>query len=77
MGRRGTAAWDSCIAISSGFLFALAENGGRGGAHEPVLHALPVRVFFFAIGGMALLFVLTWWLDTYYVPMLHHGCCRP
>jgi hypothetical protein len=26
---------------------------------------------------LALLFALSWWLETYYVPMLRHGCCRP
>ena len=67
----------ACICFTSGFLFALPELGVRGGAHEPVLRTLPVRVFFFAVGGMAVLFALTWWLDTYYVPLLRHGCCRP
>jgi hypothetical protein len=65
-----------CICFTSGFLFAIPEIGGSG-AHEPILRTLPVRVFFCAVSGMAVLFALTWWLDTYYVPLLRHGCCRP
>ena len=67
----------ACICFTSGFIFALPEYGGRAGPHEPILRTLPVRVFFCAVGGMAVLFLLTWWLDTYYVPLLNHGCCRP
>jgi hypothetical protein len=27
---------------------------------------------------LTLVFALSWWLDTYYVPLiLNHGCCRP
>jgi hypothetical protein len=69
-----------CICFTSGFLFALPDHGhfgNRGGPYEPVLRTLPVRMFFCAVGGMTVLFLLTWWLDTYYMPLLHHGCCRP
>ena len=70
----------ACICLSSGLLYSLPEPH-QAGAHslpkEPLLSTLPVRMFFYAIGGMAMLFLLSWWLDTYYVPLLRRGCCRP
>jgi hypothetical protein len=69
----------ACICFSSGILYSLPEPH-RAGAHsqskEALLSTLPVRMFFYSVGGMAILFLLSWWLDTYYVPLLHPGCCR-
>jgi hypothetical protein len=73
-------ALSACICFTSGLLYAqpVSRHSHAGAVDaEPILSTLPVRVFFCAIGGMALLFALSWWLDVYYVPMLHHGCCRP
>jgi len=70
----------ACICFASGLLYARSASGashGQGGSGEALLSTLPVRLFFCATGGMALLFALSWWLDAYYVPLLHHGCCRP
>ncbi|MGD0629826.1 MAG: hypothetical protein ABR987_10755 [Terracidiphilus sp.] len=70
----------ACICFSSGLLYALPEHGqDRTHAQiaEPLLSTLPIRLFCCAMSGMALLFLLSWWLDTYYVPLLRHGCCRP
>lgn len=69
----------ACVCIASGILYSLPEPriGAEPQTSEPLLSTLPVRLFFCAIGGMSLLFLLSWWLDTYYVPLLHHGCCRP
>jgi len=70
----------ACLCFASGLLYAHPVRHGSPAIDEPaepLLRTLPVRLFFCAIGGMALLFLLSWWLDTYYVPMLHHGCCRP
>jgi hypothetical protein len=36
----------------------------------PLLHTLPVRLFLWALSGFSLLFVLGWYLDAYYVPLL-------
>jgi hypothetical protein len=41
------------------------------------MDTLPVRLFLWALVAIALLFALSWWLETYYVPMLRHDCCRP
>jgi hypothetical protein len=66
----------ACFCFSSGLLYAWHSRTDPA-ASEPLLATLPVRLFFWAIAGMAILFVLSWWLDAYYVPMLRHDCCRP
>ncbi len=66
----------ACICFSSGLLYAWHPRTVPAAA-EPLLSTLPVRLFYWTIAGMAILFAITWWLDTYYVPLLHHGCCRP
>ena len=60
-----------CLCFASGLLYRREAQGER------LLATLPVRLFFCGVGGMAVLFCLSWWLDAYYVPMLQHGCCRP
>ena len=70
----------ACICFASGLLYAhpaSRRSNANPEAAEPLLSTLPVRLFFCAIGGVALLFALSWWLDVYYVPMLRHDCCRP
>jgi hypothetical protein len=39
-------------------------------ARDPILSTLPVRLYFWALGGMAFLFAASWFLETYYVPLL-------
>lgn len=70
----------ACICFASGFLYSRPTpwpSLSNSTAAEPLLSTLPVRLFFWAIVGMALLFALSWWLETYYVPMIRHDCCRP
>jgi hypothetical protein len=70
----------ACICFASGLLYTHPAGHETPSSHEAahgLLTTLPVRLFFSAIGGMALLFALSWWLDTYYVPLIYHGCCRP
>ncbi len=66
----------ACVCFLSGLLYAWRPRSSTQAA-EPLLATLPVRLFFWAVGGMALLFALSWWLDAYYMPLLRHGCCRP
>ena len=66
----------ACVCFLSGFLYSLPTPGPAHAMAEPLLSTLPVRVFFWGVGAMALLFALSWWLDAYYVPMLRHDCCR-
>ena len=61
-----------CICFASGLLFA-ADRHSASEPHltEPHLtETLPVRMFFWATGVMALLWVLSWYLEEYYVPLL-------
>lgn len=71
----------ACLCFTSGLLYAHPAHHASHAIDEPadpLLRTLPVRLFFCAIGGMALFFLLSWWLDTYYVPLiLQRGCCRP
>jgi hypothetical protein len=54
----------------SGILFSLSEHHSPTLSAREVLATLPVRLYFLALGGMALLFVASWYLETYYVPLL-------
>ena len=58
-----------CICFASGLLFNM--NARAHGARNPSLLAtFPVRLFFWTLLGMAILFFLSWYLDAYYVPLL-------
>jgi hypothetical protein len=62
-----------CICFASGLLFCMADESRRAKPQLPEPHltdTLPVRIFFWAVGAMAVLFLLSWYLDTYYVPLL-------
>jgi hypothetical protein len=63
-----------CVCTISGLLFARPSPANPGG--DALIKTMPVRLFFFALVGMALLFALTWYLDTYFAPQLRHDCCR-
>jgi hypothetical protein len=58
-----------CVCFMSGIVFRWpsAENPERD---CPLLSTLPVRVFLWALVGMVVLFVSSWYLDVYYVPQL-------
>ena len=55
-----------CMCFASGLLFRVSTEPGE----PPVTRTLPVRLFLWALAGMALLFVLSWYLEEYYVPLL-------
>ena len=54
-----------CVCFASGLVFRWEEHSAA-----PVTRTLPVRLFFWALAGMAVLFVLSWYLEEYYVPLL-------
>jgi hypothetical protein len=68
-------AFAACVCFASGLLYSWPSHTTPESA-EPLMATLPVRMFFWAVGAMTLLFALSWWLETYYVPILAHGCCR-
>lgn len=67
------AALAACICFASGLLYAWPSNTEPP---EHLLSTLPVRMFLWTIAGMTVLFVLSWYLDTYFVPMARRDCCR-
>jgi hypothetical protein len=54
-----------CVCFASGLLFRSAEH-----VEGPVTRTLPVRLYFWALAGMTVLFVLSWYLEEYYVPLI-------
>ena len=55
--------------MGAAFFFTLAARA-HGGKAATLMSTLPVRLFFCALAGMAVLFALSWYLDVYYVPLL-------
>lgn len=70
------AALAGCICLASGLLFSCPSHGNAG-AGQPLMSTLPMQLYLWAMAGMALLFVVSWYFETYYLPLLHHNCCRP
>jgi hypothetical protein len=68
-------AFSACICFASGLLYAW-HSPPAPEQPEPLLSTLPVRLFLWALLGMAVLFVVSWYLDTYYVPLARRDCCR-
>src|ERR1700761_3862258 len=54
-----------CVCFASGLLFRTAEPEDAS-----VTQTLPVRLFFWALAGMTVLFVVSWYLEEYYVPLI-------
>ena len=59
----------ACVCFASGFLFALRPRVTIRTFSE-VFGTLPVRLFFLAMVAMTVLFVISWYLEEYYVPLL-------
>jgi hypothetical protein len=57
------------ICFASGLLFAFRPQA-RTRMAESVMTTLPVQLFFWAMVGMGILFVVSWYLEEYYVPLL-------
>ena len=58
-----------CFSFASGILFARSARA-HGFAVPRLTATFPVRLFFWTLLGMAVLFALSWYLDAYYVPLL-------
>lgn len=65
----------ACVCFGSGLLYGWPGKNHPEDA-QPLLATLPVRVFLWALAGMALLFALSWYLETYFVPLASRDCCR-
>jgi hypothetical protein len=58
-----------CVCFASGLFFYRPPRD----EHDPgetLMQTLPVRMFLWTLGGVAVLFVLSWYLEEYYVPLL-------
>ena len=60
----------ACICFASGLLFALPVRV-HARIRLSLLSTLPVRMFFLALAAMTLLFAASWYLETYYIPLLY------
>lgn len=58
-----------CVCFASGLLFERPANHNSETGSD-ILDTLPVRLFFWALAGMALLFALSWYLEEYYIPLI-------
>ncbi|HEY6491595.1 MAG TPA: hypothetical protein VIY99_20880 [Terracidiphilus sp.] len=68
--RLGVAA---CACFSSGLLFSLPRRAGR--RYQPLISTLPVQLFFWTLAGIAILFLGSWYFDTYpCTTFLSHDC---
>jgi hypothetical protein len=55
----------ACVSAASGLLFRHETN-----PVIPLSRTLPMRIFLWTLFGVAVLFLLAWFLDTYFVPYL-------
>jgi hypothetical protein len=69
-------ALSACICLVSGLLFSWPSRANAN-AGQSLAATLPVRLFLWALVGMAVLFAVSGYLEEYYLPLLHHNCCRP
>jgi len=60
----------ACICFASGLLFAWPAHANAR-FRLSLLSTPPVRMFFLALAGMTLLFVASWYLETYYIPLIY------
>ena len=65
----------ACVCFASGLLYRWPSQGNAE-AGQPLLSTLPMRLFLWALAGMALLFALSWYLEAYFVPLASRDCCR-
>lgn len=59
-----------CICFAGGFIFEIPERRFDPEPTPHLIQTLPVRLFFWAIGLMAVLFAVSWFLAVDYVPMI-------
>jgi drug/metabolite transporter (DMT)-like permease len=59
-----------CVCFASGLLFNLTTRPTRGHNNPPLTRTLPVQLFFWSLGGAVLMFLLSRYLEVFYVPLL-------
>jgi hypothetical protein len=68
-------AFSACVCFASGLLFTWPSRSNPD-AGQPLMSTLPVRVFLWALVGLAILFAVSWYIEEYYLPLVRHDCCR-
>ena len=62
----------ACICLAGGLLFAWRPATSREPRPSPIA-TLPMRLFFAGMAAMAMLFVLSWYIEEYYLPWAKKG----
>lgn len=62
-------AFAACICFGSGFFFLRSASAGKD-VIDRLMQTLPVQMFFWTLGGVILLFILSWYLEEYFVPLM-------
>jgi hypothetical protein len=60
----------ACVCFASGILFLQDEIRHAPDADRSLTRMLPVRLFYWGLASMAVLFALSWFLETYYIPYI-------
>lgn len=58
------------ICFASGFIFEIPNRKFDPEPTPRLTQTLPVRLFFWGVGLMAVMFLLSWFLAEYFVPMM-------
>jgi hypothetical protein len=58
-----------CVCFASGMFFAVPRTKNAR-SDIPITSTLPVQMFFWTLAGVAILAVVSWYLEVYYVPLL-------
>jgi hypothetical protein len=58
-----TLAMSACVCFASGLLFSITTS-----SEPPVARTLPVQLFWWTLGGTVLMFLLSRYLEVYYIP---------
>ncbi|MFZ0275105.1 MAG: hypothetical protein WB524_12690 [Acidobacteriaceae bacterium] len=66
----GTLGLAGAVCFASGFLFEIPNRKFDPEPTPPLMRTLPVRLFFCAAGLTAVMFLLSWFLAEYFVPMI-------
>lgn len=58
------------VCFASGLLFEIPDRKFDPEPVPPLLHTLPVRLFFWGVSLVAVMFLLSWFLATCFVPLI-------
>lgn len=58
------------VCFASGMVFEIPTRKFDPGPAPRLVQTLPVRLFFWAVGLMAVLFVASWFLSDYFIPLI-------